>query len=668
MKNSFNYLIPDGLFCLYVIGVEWIFYGLSGYPFEGVTLLRISLFSLATSLAITSVVNTLPKLIKSVIQLTVVWFLALYGLSQLSYFSYMNAHYSFSLLLSMFNRVEDYAGDFSQYIRLKNLFILLPALAFSVSVYTFFKPKSSLRYKVLVPLMFLCVHLVSMQILKIPSSQERTLSLQELYENPYLVDLGLQELGLSRFLIRDLTKLVLDIPDPLPEIVLEEPEVITPEPEVLSQYRVDDALWKTLMTAETDETTKTLDQILMNRTQLESNEYTGLFKGKNLILIMVEAFDYMALDPELTPTLVRLSQEGFFFDHYYAPQYSCATGESEFIALTSLVPRAGICSPNTYTQNAYPTSLFNLFNREGYSSTSYHSYSDKFYERTLLHASLGSQQFYNNDDLAIKTLKGWPSDVNLMDEAFPHFSPSEPYFSFIITASTHFPYDVDSTLGNRYLEEISAIHPDMDLVAQRYLSKAMELDKAIERLIELLTQSNQLDDTVLVLFGDHFPLKTDRSILTTYGNPASNRESGYNINLLPMIIYNSATPGQRISTSTSSFDLTPTLANLFGLKIDSRFYMGTDVLDKTQRPVITYPSLSWNTSEGTYSYSSGKFKPYDEKNSLSAEEIEAINRQVKENSDVSYAILKSDYFAKRDELFRSLFNRNQCHCTDTLNP
>lgn len=642
----------DALFCLNVLGVEWIFYGLSGFSFDGWTLLRISLFSLATSLALTSVVNTLPNYLKRVVELTFVWLLALYGLSQLSYFSYMNAHYSFSLLLSMIHRVEDYAGDFSHYIHLKNLIILLPALAFSVSVVYDPKPKRSLRYKILVPLGFLCVHLASMQMLKLPSAQERTISLQDLYENPYLVDLGLQELGLSRFLIRDLTKRVLDIPDPLPEIVLEEPEVISPEPEVLSQYRVDDALWKTLMSETHDETTQTLDQILMNRPQLESNDYTGLFKGKNLILIMVEAFDSMALDPELTPTLVRLSQEGFFFDQYYAPQYSCATGESEFIALTSLVPRSGICSPNTYTDNAYPTSLFNLFNREGYTSTSYHSYSDKFYERTRLHASLGSQQFYNNDDLAIKVLKGWPSDINLMEEAFPHFSTQEPYFSFIITASTHFPYDVDSTLGNRYLEKISTIHPQYPIEVQRYLSKAMELDQAIQRLIDLLTQSNQLDDTVLVLFGDHFPLKTDRSILTSYGNPESDREMGYNINRLPMIIYNSKTPGQRISTSTSSFDLTPTLANLFGLKFDSRFYMGTDVLDDTQRPVIAYPSLSWNTTEGYYSYSSGTFRAYDETKSLSVEEIEAINRQVKENLDVSYAILKSDYFAKREALFR----------------
>ena len=80
-----------------------------------------------------------------------------------------------------------------------------------------------------------------------------------------------------------------------------------------------------------------------------------------MILIMIEAFDWMAIDEQLTPTLFMMTQEGYFFDHYYAPQYSCATGESEFIALTSLVPRSGICSMNTYLGNKFPQTLFTLF-------------------------------------------------------------------------------------------------------------------------------------------------------------------------------------------------------------------------------------------------------------------------------------------------------------------
>ena len=58
---------------------------------------------------------------------------------------------------------------------------------------------------------------------------------------------------------------------------------------------------------------------------------TGIFKDKNLILIMVEAFDMIAINEKLTPTLYKLSTEGLNFDNYYTPKYSCTIGESEFI-------------------------------------------------------------------------------------------------------------------------------------------------------------------------------------------------------------------------------------------------------------------------------------------------------------------------------------------------
>jgi len=385
----------------------------------------------------------------------------------------------------------------------------------------------------------------------------------------------------------------------------------------------------------------------MSRPITQKNEFTGLFKDKNLIYMMVEAFDFMAIDEILTPTLYQLTQDGFYFDHFYSPQYSCATGESEFIGLTSLVPRTGICSPNQYTNNHYSTSIFNLFNEAGYFSTSYHNYSDKFYDRTVLHPNLGSLKFYNNDDLNIKTLNGWPSDVNLMEEAYKIYGQQDRFFSYIITSSTHFPYDVDSTLGNRYLDQVSALYPEMPLNIQRYKSKAMELDLAIETLINQLTQAGILEDTVLILYGDHFPLKTLREDILAYGDPNLNRDTGFNINTLPMIIYNSDVQGQRLSTVGSTFDLVPTIANLFDLKYDPRLYFGVDLFDTSQVRVVPYASLSWNTDLGYYSVSSGRFTPYDLANTLTKEEIQQISQRVKEQSDVSYQILLNNYFKFR---------------------
>ena len=110
---------------------------------------------------------------------------------------------------------------------------------------------------------------------------------------------------------------------------------------------------------------------------------SGVFEGKNLILIMVEAFDLSAIREDVTPTLYRLSKEGWYFDNYYTPKYSCTTGESEFIALTSIIPSSSVCTPNTYRNNNYSRALFQLFNQKGYVSTSYHNWNDEFYERKI---------------------------------------------------------------------------------------------------------------------------------------------------------------------------------------------------------------------------------------------------------------------------------------------
>lgn len=472
------------------------------------------------------------------------------------------------------------------------------------------------------------------------------IKVKELYDNPYIADLSLNQLGLSRFIIRDTRNLLLGTKESeeIIEIIPEEVIIIS-EP---SYERVfDDTAWIEKMNNESNETIKLIDEYLMNRPITPKNEYTGLFKNKNLVYIMVEAFDFMAIDEQLTPTLYKLTQDGFFFDHFFSPQFSCATGESEFIGLTSLIPRTGICSPNTYTNNTYKTSIFNLFNNEGYFSSSYHNYSDKFYQRTDLHVNLGSTKFYNNDDLEIKTLKGWPSDVNLMEEAFKIYGNQEKFFSYIITSSTHFPYDVDSTLGNRYIDQISALYPDLPMNVMRYKSKAMELDKSIETLINLLDSQGILDDTVIILYGDHFPLKTEKQVFLDYGDPYQNRNQGFNMNILPMIIYNSEVKGTQISKVSSTFDLVPTIANLFDLDYDPRFYFGVDIFDTTQERFVPYASLSWNNEYGAYSVASAKFYPYDENNTLTQDEISRISKIIKQNSDISYRLLKNDYFSYR---------------------
>lgn len=662
MKKSEGLRIyPCVFFAVCWIAIELFFRELALFGFGDVSLLQSMLFSMANVGILLSILCILPKKIHMFIMGLLLTILAMYAFVQLSYHRYMNAYFSWSLFFSMFSRIEDYSGDFLHSFTFLNALVFIPVILFALSQ-AVARPTQALiaRWKWMLATFVAAfgLNMLSMMAIQTMQKPKLPLPLIELYHNPYLIDLSMEQFGLGRFFYRDLTKALLGIESPQPTILVIQHETPISTPPDLSRS-MDDAAWIKLMEAETNPTLKSIDAYLMNRTLTPKNTFTGLFKGKNLIYIMVEAFDFMAIDETLTPTLYDMTQKGFYFDHFFSPQYSCATGESEFIGLTSLIPRMGICSPNTYTSHAFPTSLFNLFNRAGYFSSSYHSYTDKFYERTLLHKQLGSAKFYNADDLDIPVLKGWPSDVDLMKEAFDEFKQEERFFSFIITASTHFPYDVDSTLGNRYLDEVNAVISDLPMKVQRYKSKAIELDHALKTLLDLLTQQGLLKDTVLILFGDHFPLKTERELLLDYGDPNNDRNVGYNINTLPMIIYHADTPGTRISKVGSNFDLVPTIANLFDLDYDPRYYFGTDLFSDVQDPIVPYPSLSWNTQKGTFSAAKGSFTPFDDKDSLSDEDVESLRLKVVQEADVSYTLLRNDYFRYRLALFENETTSNQ---------
>lgn len=643
------------IYLLAFISLELIFRSLNGFDLWDLRLMTVLLFGLSNTLMIYAFACLFSIKVQKLVLIISLGLMTFLGLTQMIFRSYMNANYSLSFFFSMADRVEDYAFDFISYIHLKHLLILIPATLFTLLVKHLMINQNHQHRMLRMGLMVMFsifTHqfaLDALSYLKLNASVDHLI---ELHENPYIPELSFAYFGLSETIKQDVLSLMNERDQKSVEIpVVNFMPIITNEPkekdeniEIDLRRVFDDSDWIKRMNEEEDPILKSIDAYLMNRPITDKNAYTGLFKDKNLIYIMVEAFDFMAIDEKLTPTLFRLSQEGLYFDHFYSPQYSCATGESEFIGLTSLIPRSGICTPNTYQENAYRTSLFNLFNQAGYFSSSYHNYSDKFYDRTLIHESLGSTKFYNNDDLDIKVLKGWPSDVNLMEEAFKVFGDQEKFFSFIITSSTHFPYDVDSTLGNRYLEKVQSIYPDMPLNIQRYKSKAMELDHSIQRLIDLLSEKGILEDTVLILYGDHFPLKTAREDILHYGDPNGDRSIGFNINTLPMIIYNVEVEGKRISDQGSTFDLVPTIANLFDLDFDPRLYFGLDLFDDAHEKIVMYPSLSWNHSLGYYSSSSGQFKPYDPNSTLTDEDIEIINQRVKNDSDVSYHILKKDYF------------------------
>jgi lipoteichoic acid synthase len=194
-----------------------------------------------------------------------------------------------------------------------------------------------------------------------------------------------------------------------------------------------------------DSTMRTLYSYIAAQTPALENEYTGLFKGKNLIFITAEAFNYTVIDPELTPTLYRLTTQGIEFTNYYEPLWSGCTSGGELVNLSGLAMN---CEMNTYSKQKPFNTIGSLLQKDGYFSRAYHNNIYTFYDRHKTHVNLGYEQFIgmkNGMEGGVK--EQWPeSDVEMMEFTVDDFIDKQPFNVYYMTVSGHCRYN---KLGNK---------------------------------------------------------------------------------------------------------------------------------------------------------------------------------------------------------------------------
>lgn len=385
----------------------------------------------------------------------------------------------------------------------------------------------------------------------------------------------------------------------------------------------------------------------------EDNAYTGIFEGKNLILILCETFSSKALDPEITPLLYQMSREGFSFENHYAPIYQEATADSEFMSLTSMVPSI-YTGPtvDTYTGNSYPYSLPNMLDAMGYSCNSFHSYRKTFYNRNQMHTAYGFDYFYDWDDLDLPRPEGYQEwqqfmmDTDLFDAVVEKTVEldSYPFFDFVITLSGHGSYSksqrteladdiayiesVKGEAGEEYTEE--------ELV---YFASQHQLEMGVELLVEKLEEQGLLEDTVIAFYGDHYPYTmTDAGEKALYAD----EQGTMDIYKTPFVIWNSEMEeGITVTEPNSSYDIYPTIANLFNIDLAGKYIVGTDLLSD-EDPIVIFEDLSWISSDAYYDSTLETVEKYSD---ITDEEVAEISNDALDTVVIGQAILESDYEA-----------------------
>lgn len=384
---------------------------------------------------------------------------------------------------------------------------------------------------------------------------------------------------------------------------------------------------------------KTINNYVESEVGTKKNQYTGMFKGKNLVFIVAESFSEVAVSKELTPTLYKLMNEGFHFENYYTSNNLSTIG-GEFQALTGLYADNSLLS-NWRNGSAYfPYGIGTMFGDEGYNVFGYHNNSAFFQDRNVYLKSQGIDNYkgcYNGLEKDINC-EQWPqSDVEMIDATYlDYINSEEPFLAYYITVSGHFHYTYSgNAIARKNKKYVKDLGYNENVSA--YLATQIELDRAVEKLINKLDEVNKLDDTVIVLTADHFPYNLDIDDINTLSD--YKRDVMIEANSNALIIYNSKMKSVDVSKVAMSIDVLPTVLNLFGMEYDSRLIMGKDILS-TYPGIAIFKDKSWVTDKGTYYASSGKFVGEDVDDGY----VENVNNIVNNRTAISRMIVANDYY------------------------
>lgn len=399
-----------------------------------------------------------------------------------------------------------------------------------------------------------------------------------------------------------------------------------------------------------------LDSYYLNKDETIDNEMTGVFKDKNVILILMESVNDIAiLNEEYFPTLNMLYNDGIAFKNNFSPRNGCGTGNNEVSTLLSIYPLNSICSANIYDENEYFNSVFNVYKDNGYYTSAYHDFSLYYYNRDVYLKNMGVDLFMDADALNIKLdeeYENWPNDMELFKNSLNYYIDKDKFFTYLITVSPHLPYVGESNTGDLYKDKYVSLGYSETLSS--YLSKLQILDEGLAYLIEQLKDKGKFEDTVLVLYGDHYPYGlNDAHINDFYAKNGRemivdrNSKTNRDIDRTPVIIYNSEISPVIVEEYTTLVDILPTLLNLFDLDYDSRLYSGVDVFSDEHESRAVFADGSWQNENAFYNGLSGELTYYSDYR-YTNDEIYSINKNILEMKKASSLVFKYDYFKYLD--------------------
>lgn len=494
--------------------------------------------------------------------------------------------------------------------------------------------------------------LLGVACIGLPSGE--TMTTRELYRQSFLPDVAVARFGVLTTLRLDIQQSLFGLEEPDDDTLLPDQSVDVSQAGDGSQNtettygpNVLNIDFDALMAGETDKTVQNMHQYFSTRQPTMKNEYTGMFEGKNLILLTGEAFWIGAVHPEYTPTLYKLANEGFVFENFYNPLWWYSTIDGEYAHCTGLIPSNQVNSSFKYSGKNQVSMYFNMgnmFGTAGYPVTAYHNHTYTYYGRDLSHPNLGYDYYGIGNGLDVATT--WPeSDLEMMEKTIPQALAGEkPFHNYYMTVSGHMNYNFQgNAMSKKHKEALDA--SGLSEPARAYLACHIELDQALAYVLEQLEAAGELENTVICMSGDHYPYGLDGTgaidELTAPGTEADLIEKYHST----LILWSGdMTEPVVVEKPCSSIDVVPTLLNLFGMDYDSRLIIGRDILSDSPG-LVTTNKKCFVTDLGRYYSNTDTFIP-NEGATVPEGYVQDTYKEVQRMFTYSERILFNDYYRK----------------------
>ncbi len=504
----------------------------------------------------------------------------------------------------------------------------------------YFEFKRSKPSRIILSLILIPIFWIISLLCLLPNKNE-TYSAYNLYYNINSEIKTATKFGIATFSRMDLKRIIFGFDE---QINIEPSSSSSPKEENPKiSYNKIEINFDDLINAEKNNTIKNMLTYFKNSNATNKNEYTGMFKDKNLIFILAEGFNMIAVDKELTPTLYKLTHEGFVFNNFYSPVFLSTTG-GEFQATTGLIPTQEILSNWKKYTPSIKYALGNSFENIGYQTQSYHNWTYTYYKRNKTMPTLGFDDYMGcgNGIEKLMSCKWLPSDIDMMNVTLPMYKDYDKFVTYYVSVSGHAPYAYKSS-GNSIALKNTDLVKDLPYSnnVKAYLATQIEFDRALETLINSLKEEGILDNTVISFAGDHYPytLTMDEvNELSTY-----ERDATVEVNRSNFVIWNSAMKEKvEVDKVGSQIDILPTLLNLFGIEYDSRLIVGKDILSSAPGLAV-FSNRSWVSDYGTYR--NGKFIKKENKVIANEDEyINEMNNEVNNRFTLSNSIIKYNMY------------------------